>query len=122
MSSREDYIKALEVNSLIAFKLDKLEAKMYSGKVTKIGKTKVEVETKNGRKFFINKEDIHWVNITGKWPAHIMQALKGVDVEEEAVAFVPDGITVIEDKDEIIADVIVDEKEEVVENVQGVDN
>lgn len=123
MSSRNDYINALEVNSLIAFKLDKLEAKMYSGKVTKIGKTKVEVETKNGRKFFVNKDDIHWVNTTGKWPAHIMQALKGIDMEEEepVIMETKEDVALIEDENGIIADEVVVQKEEVVEDAEGAD-
>lgn len=81
--NREDYVAGLKKGDLIAFKTSSLEAKMYSGKVTKIGRSKVEVETKNGKKYFINKENICWVNMGGKWPSHIMQALKGIDVIEE---------------------------------------
>jgi len=77
--NRADYINNVKEGDLIAFKFDALEAKMYSGKITKLGELKVEVQTKNGKKFFIEKENIQWINTTGRWPAHIMQALKGID-------------------------------------------
>lgn len=100
MSSREDYIECLQKGDLVAFKTSSLEAKMYSGKITKIGSTKVEVETKNGKKYFVNKDNIFWVNNTGKWPNHIMQALKGIDEIEQQNEEVTQNI-VIEEKQEV---------------------
>ena len=119
MGSREDYIAKLQRGDLVAFKTSSLEAKMYSGKITKLGSTKVEVETKNGKKYFVNKENIFWVNINGKWPSHILQALKGIDdiepeVEDEEIVEVveeviePDesAIVVEDGQSGIIVDVI----------------
>ena len=83
--NRADYINNVKEGDLIAFKFDMLEAKMYSGKITKIGESKVEVQTKNGKKFFVEKDNIQWINTTGRWPAHIMQALKGIDVVDRNI-------------------------------------
>lgn len=79
--NREDYVNNIKEGDLIAFKFNALEAKLYSGKITKIGNSRIEVETKNGKKFFVDKENIQWVNTTGRWPNHIIQGLKGVDLE-----------------------------------------
>ena len=81
--NRVDYINNVKEGDLIAFKFNSLEAKMYSGKITKLGESKVEVQTKNGKKFFVEKENIQWINTTGRWPAHIMQALKGIDMNSD---------------------------------------
>lgn len=81
--NRVDYINNVKEGDLIAFKFNSLEAKMYSGKITKLGESKVEVQTKNGKKFFVEKENIQWINTTGRWPAHIMQALKGIDMSSD---------------------------------------
>lgn len=114
MNCREDYIDNLHLGDLVAFKLYEKEAKMYSGKISKLGKTKAEIETKNGKKYFVEKKNIRWVNITGKWPAHVMQALKGIDVEEEEVE-------IVEIIDECLDDVVEEEVEEVDWDVDGVD-
>lgn len=79
--NRADYVSNVKEGDLIAFKFNANEAKMYSGKITKLGNTRIEVETKNGKKFFVDRENIQWVNTTGRWPSHIIQALKGVDAE-----------------------------------------
>lgn len=77
--NRIDYVNNVKEGDLIAFKFDALEAKMYSGKITKLGESKVEVQTKNGKKFFVERTNIQWINNTGRWPNHIIQALKGID-------------------------------------------
>ena len=81
--NRADYVNNVKEGDLIAFKFNSFEAKMYSGKITKLGNTRIEVETKNGKKFFVDKDNIQWVNTTGRWPSHIIQALKGVDIDIE---------------------------------------
>lgn len=81
--NRADYVKNVKEGDLIAFKFNSLEAKMYSGKITKLGNTRIEVETKNGKKFFVDRENIQWVNTTGRWPSHIIQALKGIDADTD---------------------------------------
>ena len=82
-TGRQSYIDSLEVGTLVAFKLYSNDAKMYSGKVTKIGQTKVEVCTKNGKRYFIEKRNIYWVNTNGRWPAFVMSAFRGVDIAPE---------------------------------------
>ena len=50
-----------------------------------MGNTRVEVQTKNGKRFFIEKNDIQWVNTNGKWPRFVMNAFKGIDVESDVL-------------------------------------
>jgi hypothetical protein len=88
--THQDYIDSIEVGTLIAFKMFKNEAKMYSAKVTKIGDTKLEVQTKNGKSYFILKSNVIWVNNNGRWPRFVMNAFRGLDepkaeVESEQV-------------------------------------
>ena len=111
MSSREDYISNIKKGDLVAFKTSSLEAKMYSGKITKIGTTKVEVETKNGKKYFVSKENIYWVNTNGKWPSYIMQALKGIDVVDENEETECEACKIVLDEED---------KEEVEEKVENI--
>lgn len=78
---KADYINNIEIDSLVAFRLYPKEAKNFSGKIRKIGKTHVEIETKNGKRFFVDKTNITWVNTNGRWPKHIILALRGIDDE-----------------------------------------
>lgn len=82
-TGRQSYIDELEIGSLVAFKLYANDAKMYSGKITKLGNTKAEVCTKNGKRYFIEKKNIYWVNTNGRWPAFVMSAFRGVDLIPE---------------------------------------
>lgn len=82
-TGRQSYIDKLEIGSLVAFKLYANDAKMYSGKITKLGNTKAEVCTKNGKRYFIEKKNIYWVNTNGRWPAFVMSAFRGVDIAPE---------------------------------------
>ena len=78
---RQKYIEELEVGNLVAFRLYENDAKNFSGKIIKLGTTHVEVQTKNGRKFYIEKKNITWINTNGRWPRHIIVALRGIDNE-----------------------------------------
>lgn len=78
---KQKYIENLKVGDLVAFRLYENDAKNFSGKVIKIGVTHVEIETKNGKKFFIEKTNITWINTNGRWPRHIITALRGIDNE-----------------------------------------
>ncbi len=74
------YIDNMKVDDIVAFKLYEKDSKMYSGKIKTIGATKVEIQTKNGKKFIIEKKNIYWVNVNNRWPKFVMNAFKGVDV------------------------------------------
>lgn len=82
MKKHEKYIEELKIGDLIAFRLYDFDAKMYSGKVTKIGITRLEVQTKNGQKHFVDKKNVQWIN-KGFWPKFVMNAFKGIDLVEE---------------------------------------
>lgn len=86
-NNHKEYIDNLKLGDLVAFKLYNLDAKMYSGKISKLGETRVEIQTKNGKKYIIEKTNIYWLNTNGRWPKFIMNAFKGVDekVENETV-------------------------------------
>ena len=92
--SKAEYIDNIEKGSLVAFRLYPKDAKNFSGKITKIGKTHVEIETKNGKRFFVDKNNITWVNTNGRWPKHIILALRGI--EEEVVEGDKDEETITE--------------------------
>ena len=79
---RQKYIDDLKINDLVAFRLYENDAKNFSGKIIKMGVENVEIQTKNGRKFFVNKKNITWINTNGRWPKHIILALRGIDEEK----------------------------------------
>ena len=112
MERHSNYINTLKLGDLVAFRLYYKSAKMYSGKIVAIGATRVEVQTKNGKRFFIDKSDITWVNTTGKWPRFVMNAFKGIDSTENTTEIAREEIDhyneAIEEETEI-------EKEEVTE-------
>lgn len=112
MERHSNYINTLKLGDLVAFRLYYKSAKMYSGKIVAIGATRVEVQTKNGKRFFIDKSDITWVNTTGKWPRFVMNAFKGIDSTENTTEITKEEIDhyneAIEEETEI-------EKEEVTE-------
>jgi len=81
--SKQKYIMTLEIGALVAFKLYSNDAKMFSGKILRISKEKVEIETKNGKKYFVDKDNITWVNTSGRWPKYIMVGLKGIGDERD---------------------------------------
>ena len=85
MIKHNSYLDSLKLGDLVAFKLYYKNAKMYSGKIVAMGNTRVEVQTKNGKRFFIEKNDIQWVNTNGKWPRFVMNAFKGIDVESDVL-------------------------------------
>ena len=84
MNKHEEFIANLKVGDLIAFKLFDKDAKMYSGIITVLGVTRLEVQTKNGKKYYIEKTNVQWVNTNGRWPRFVMNAFKGVDTEEKS--------------------------------------
>lgn len=80
--TKKDYVETLQIGSRIAFKIFAKDAKLISGDVIKIGNDKIEVETKNGKKYFVPKENIAWVNTNGRWPKGILECLKGIPDSE----------------------------------------
>ena len=83
MKKHNEFIENLKVGDLIAFRMYENDAKMYSGKVTRIGAARIEVQTKNGQKHFVDKVLVQWVNNKGFWPKFVMSAFKGIDIVEE---------------------------------------
>ena len=83
MKKHNEFIENLKVGDLIAFRMYENDAKMYSGKVTRIGETRIEVQTKNGQKHFVDKVLVQWVNNIVFWPKFVMCAFKGIDIVEE---------------------------------------
>lgn len=78
---RQKFINDLKIDDLVAFRLYENDAKNFSGKIIKMGTEHVEIQTKNGKKFYIDKTNITWVNTNGRWPRHIIIALRGIDNE-----------------------------------------
>lgn len=85
VNKKEEMLKTLVVGDLIAFKVHQNDAKNYSGIITKIAKDRdvVEVSTKNGKCYFVEMKNITWINRSGRWPRHIMLALRGIGEIEE---------------------------------------
>lgn len=78
-NEHKTYIDNMKLGDIVAFKLYEKDSKMYSGKIKTIGASKVEIQTKNGKKFIIEKKNIFWVNVNNRWPRFVMNAFKGVD-------------------------------------------
>ncbi len=74
----QDYVNEMALGDLIAFRLYEKDAKMYSGKVTKIGDSRIEVQTKNGTKYFVDKKNVAWINKNGHWPHFVMNGFQGI--------------------------------------------
>lgn len=78
--SKERYIRKIETGLLIAFIYVDNEGKekMLSGKVINIlNDAEIEVQTKNGKTYKIEKKRIAWVKTGSRWPKGVYLALKG---------------------------------------------
>ena len=75
VKTKEDYIKNLEVGTLIAFKV---RDRMMSAKVIEVREEDVKVECKNGSVYYVgkNKDAIAWVKTGARWPSGIFNALR----------------------------------------------
>ena len=80
-NEHKTYIDNMKLGDIVAFKLYEKDSKMYSGKTKTLGASKVEIQTKNGKKFIIEKKNILWVNVNNRWPRFVMNAFKGVDID-----------------------------------------
>lgn len=81
MKNKQQYLDSLKVGQIVAFKIND---KMISAKVSYFLKDgSVEVETKNGSKYYIKTEEISWVKTGARWPAGIYNALKANKIREE---------------------------------------
>ena len=80
-NEHKTYINNMKLGDIVAFKLYEKDSKMYSGKIKTLGASKVEIQTKNGKKFIIEKKNIFWVNVNNRWPRFVMNAFKGVDID-----------------------------------------
>lgn len=81
-----DYVDAVEVGMLIAFKVS--ETKAISAKVKKRStqNRKLLVETQYGVEYKISFDDVIWVKTGKRWPRGVYSLLKGVDNNVEAEA------------------------------------
>jgi hypothetical protein len=76
--SKVHFIENASAGTIVAFRVQMDSGlEMFSGKITKIGKTIFEVETKNGKRFVINKCSVAWVKTGPRWPKGIYEALRG---------------------------------------------
>ena len=73
---KEIYIKRLIGGELIAFRVGGWQNRVLSGKVIAVGETSCRVETRNGLRFLVRKENIIWVKTGDRWPKGVYQALK----------------------------------------------
>ena len=95
-NEHKTYIDNMKLGDIVAFKLYEKDSKMYSGKIKTLGASKVEIQTKNGKKFIIEKKNIFWVNVNNRWPRFVMNAFKGVDTIEETNQKNVDSVTLNE--------------------------
>ena len=75
---KESYINHIEKDSLLAFSLP--NKKVLSGKVLNVKDDTLYMETKNGKKYQIQKKDILWVKTGERWPRGVYKLLKGEEV------------------------------------------
>lgn len=77
-------IKAIEIGTLVAFKL--INGKVKSAKVIRKSSknSKLQVETEYGASYIINYEDVIWVRNGKRWPRGVYMMLKGL-VDDEQV-------------------------------------
>ena len=74
--NNEEYIDNVSVGDIIAFRTSNFSVK--SAKVVRKSSTdkKLLLETKYGRQFFIDFNDVLWVNTNGYWPKWIYNLMK----------------------------------------------
>lgn len=76
-------IEAIEIGTLVAFKLS--NGKVKSAKVARKSSKnrKLKVETEYGASYIINYEDIIWVRSGKRWPRGVYMLLKGLGEKDE---------------------------------------
>jgi sRNA-binding protein len=79
---KEKYISNLIGGEIIAFKVGGWKNSVLSGKVLEIASESCRVETKNGLRFLVRKENIIWVRTGLRWPKGVFQALKGIERQD----------------------------------------
>ena len=71
------YIDNARVGIIVAFKMDMSKEKAFSGKIKEIHEESFVIETKNGIRYRISKQNVIWVKTSDRWPNGILAALKG---------------------------------------------
>ena len=79
-------IEAIEIGTLVAFKLS--NGKVKSAKVARKSSKnrKLKVETEYGASYIINYEDVIWVRSGKRWPRGVYMMLKGLVDDGEQVS------------------------------------
>lgn len=79
-------IEAIEIGTLVAFKLS--NGKVKSAKVARKSSKnrKLKVETEYGASYIINYEDVIWVRSGKRWPRGVYMMLKGLVGDGEQVS------------------------------------
>lgn len=79
-------IEAIEIGTLVAFKLSNGKAK--SAKVARKSSKnrKLKVETEYGASYIINYEDVIWVRSGKRWPRGVYMMLKGLVDDGEQIS------------------------------------
>lgn len=79
-------IEAIEIGTLVAFKLS--NGKVKSAKVARKSSKnrKLKVETEYGGSYIINYEDVIWVRSGKRWPRGVYMMLKGLVDDSEQVS------------------------------------
>lgn len=72
---KSSYIDNAKIGFIVAFKVGN---RTFSGKIIEINATGFVLETKNGVKFNVKRENIVWVKTGKRWPKGVFLALKGV--------------------------------------------
>lgn len=121
-NEHKTYIDNMKLGDIVAFKLYEKDSKMYSGKIKTIGASKVEIQTKNGKKFIIEKKNIFWVNVNNRWPRFVMNAFKGVDTIEETNQKNVDSVT-LNEVEEVSQEkkIVIESYDKIVDKVDKVD-
>lgn len=121
-NEHKTYIDNMKLGDIVAFKLYEKDSKMYSGKIKTIGASKVEIQTKNGKKFIIEKKNIFWVNVNNRWPRFVMNAFKGVDTIEETNQKNIDSVT-LNEVEEVSQEkkIVIESYDKIVDKVDKVD-
>lgn len=72
----EKYVESISIGDIVAFRTKQYRVK--SAKVVKKSTSdrKLMLETKYGKQFFIDFEDVLWVNSNGYWPKWIYNLMK----------------------------------------------
>lgn len=121
-NEHKTYIDNMKLGDIVAFKLYEKDSKMYSGKIKTIGASKVEIQTKNGKKFIIEKKNIFWVNVNNRWPRFVMNAFKGVDTIEETNQKNVDSVT-LNEVEEVSQEkkIVIESYDKIVDKVDKID-